>query len=86
MADALVPRRITDHADEFLDSFRILIINGPRQAGKTTLLQQLNEARSGSYLTLDDVALRAAAQADPEVFISGSSSLPDRPASCPRHH
>jgi predicted AAA+ superfamily ATPase len=65
----LIPRRIADHAADFLDSFRVLIINGPRQSGKTTLLQQLNRTRRGTYVTLDDGALRAAAQADPVAFI-----------------
>ncbi|MEU0567116.1 ATP-binding protein [Nonomuraea sp. NPDC005983] len=69
MAD-LVPRRIAGHAVEFLDAFRVVIVNGPRQSGKTTLLQQLNACRGGTYLTLDDGALRAAAQADPESFVA----------------
>lgn len=70
----LVPRMIADQAIEFMDSFRVLIINGPRQSGKTTLLRQLNEARRGTYLTLDDGALRAAARADPAVFIADGAT------------
>ncbi|WP_378614237.1 ATP-binding protein [Nonomuraea cavernae] len=66
----LVSRRIADHAVESLDSFRVVIINGPRQSGKTTLLRQLEACRGGTYLTLDDGALRAAAQADPGAFIA----------------
>jgi predicted AAA+ superfamily ATPase len=72
MAD-LVARRIAEHAVEFLDSFRVVIVNGPRQSGKTTLLQQLQACRGGTYLTLDDVTLRAAAHADPEVFVANDS-------------
>lgn len=66
----LIPRRITDHAVESLDAFRVVIINGPRQSGKTTLLKQLNACRGGVYLTLDDGALRAAAHADPGSFVA----------------
>ncbi|WP_205856216.1 ATP-binding protein [Phytoactinopolyspora endophytica] len=73
MTDNLIPRRVADLATEFLDSFRVLIINGPRQSGKTTLLQQLNTARQGTYLTLDDGAFRASARADPAVFITDGS-------------
>ncbi|MFI7125711.1 ATP-binding protein [Nonomuraea sp. NPDC050153] len=66
----LIARRIADYAVEFLDAFRVVIINGPRQSGKTTLLRQLEACRGGTYLTLDDGTLRAAARADPEVFVS----------------
>lgn len=66
----LVPRHIVDHAVEFLAAFRVVIINGPRQSGKTTLLRQLEACRGGTYLTLDDGTLRAAAHADPEVFVA----------------
>jgi uncharacterized protein len=65
----LISRRIADHAVEYLDAFRVIIVNGPRQSGKTTLLRQLEACRGGTYLTLDDGALRAAAQADPVAFI-----------------
>jgi uncharacterized protein len=66
----LVARRIASHALEFLDAFRVLIINGPRQSGKTTLLRQLESCRGGTYLTLDDASLRAAAHADPTAFVA----------------
>ncbi|MFF4991046.1 hypothetical protein ACFY19_27950 [Streptosporangium saharense] len=38
----LVSRHVARYAEEFLDAFRVVIVNGPRQSGKTTLLQQLN--------------------------------------------
>jgi uncharacterized protein len=66
----LVSRRIADHAVEFLESFRVVIVNGPRQSGKTTLLRQLETCRGGTYVTLDDGSLRAAAHADPEAFVA----------------
>lgn len=71
MTRKLIPRRISNLAEEYLQSFRVLIVNGPRQSGKTTLLRQLNDVCAGTYLTLDDGALRAAAQADPAAFIAG---------------
>jgi DNA-binding transcriptional ArsR family regulator len=37
---------------------------------KTTLLRQLEACRGGTYLPLDDSTLRAAAQADPDVFVA----------------
>ena len=73
MTPQLMPRQIAGLAAEFLESFRIVIINGPRQSGKTTLLHQLNQDLRGTYLSLDDGPLRAAAQADPAVFIAGGA-------------
>lgn len=70
MTTLLLPRQVARRASDFLDSFRIVIINGPRQSGKTTLLHQLNQELRGTYLSLDVGPLRAAAQADPAVFIA----------------
>lgn len=71
--NTLIDRKISDTAMEFADSFRVLIINGPRQSGKTTLLEQLNRQRHGTYVTLDAANLRTAAQFDPTSFIAGGS-------------
>ena len=50
------------------DSFRVILVTGPRQAGKTTLLQYLQN-KGRSYITLDDLDTRLAAQQDPAGFI-----------------
>lgn len=44
------------------------VLNGPRQAGKTTLARALVE-RSGSYWSFDDESVRAAAALDPHGFV-----------------
>jgi uncharacterized protein len=56
----LIPRLIAARAADFLAGFRVVIINGPRQSGKTAQLKQLNQDFPGSYLSLDEGALRAA--------------------------
>ncbi len=48
--------------------FPVILVTGPRQAGKSTLL--LNTFPNHSYITLDDPALRNLAQNDPELFLS----------------
>ena len=48
--------------------FRVTVINGPRQSGKTTLAQQL-VATSGSYWSLDDEQIRSTARLDPHGFV-----------------
>lgn len=49
-------------------SFKIVLLTGPRQVGKTTLLQELQK-QSRSYVTLDDLNMRLAAQQDPAGFL-----------------
>ncbi len=48
-------------------------LTGPRQAGKSTLVQRLVE--SPNYLTLDDAVMFNAASTDPVGFVSGVSAL-----------
>lgn len=49
-------------------SFRVVLLTGPRQVGKTTLLQNI-ESKQRSYVTLDDLNQRIAAEEDPAGFI-----------------
>ncbi|NCC52480.1 MAG: ATP-binding protein [Spartobacteria bacterium] len=49
-------------------SFKVVLLTGPRQVGKTTLLQDLQK-ESRSYVTLDDLNTRLAAQQDPASFL-----------------
>jgi len=57
---------------EALRDTRVVHVMGPRQAGKSTLVEDIaaTEIRA-SVVTLDDRATRAAAQADPTGFIAG---------------
>ena len=48
--------------------FGVLLITGPRQVGKTTLLQKLAE-KDRRYVTLDDPDARQLAQEDPALFM-----------------
>ena len=54
------------------DSFPVLMVTGPRQVGKTTLLEicarEDRSARRG-YVTLDDMDARTLAQRDPALFL-----------------
>lgn len=50
--------------------FRTTFINGPRQAGKTTLARRLCTELGGTYHSLDDGGTLAAALRDPDGFVS----------------
>lgn len=45
-----------------------ILITGPRQVGKTTMLQKLMEGTNRNHVTLDDLNERALAKEDPEMF------------------
>jgi len=49
----------------------VVLVNGARQTGKTTLVQSLDRPRS--YLTLDDIAVLSAARTNPAGFLAGLS-------------
>lgn len=46
----------------------VVLLHGPRQCGKTTLVQEIGDARGYEYFTLDDAEVREQAQADPTGF------------------
>jgi uncharacterized protein len=52
-----------------------VFVEGPRQAGKSTLVRDLLNDPARDYLTLDDPTIASAAAADPAGFVSG---LPER--------
>lgn len=63
-----IKRAIEKTIKEIEKSFPVLLITGPRQVGKTTVLKQLaDEGRR--YVTLDDPMLRDLAKSDPALFL-----------------
>ncbi|OWV71168.1 AAA family ATPase [Rhizobium sp. R339] len=63
-------RFVERRAEEALSDTPVVLIVGPRRAGKTTLVRKMDEA-GRSYITLDDQTVLAAAQSDPAGFIRG---------------
>ncbi len=61
-------RESVDFIKNVSDTFKVLLITGPRQVGKTTLLLSL-KPNNMNYVTLDDVNLRRHAQEDPKMFL-----------------
>ena len=66
-SSAPIARHLTPLVQESLQDTPAVLINGPRQCGKTTLAQQF--AGAMDYFTLGDPTLLAAAQQDPMGFV-----------------
>ena len=61
-------RTIARAVKEISETFPALLMTGPRQVGKTTLLESCAEKKRG-YVSLDDLDARQLAQNDPGLFI-----------------
>ncbi|MFZ0801500.1 MAG: ATP-binding protein [Terriglobales bacterium] len=68
----MIRRNITDYLLQALTDTPVVLVNGARQTGKSTLVQspQLAE-RSRQYLTFDDPGVLTAARGDPNGFVAG---------------
>ncbi|GII75302.1 hypothetical protein Sru01_02840 [Sphaerisporangium rufum] len=64
---ALYPRRAREMTREALADTRVVVVNGARQVGKSTLAHEIATATPGAReLYLDEAAVRAAARLDPD--------------------
>ena len=64
---SLIKRHLADPVGESLKDTPAVLVNGPRQSGKTTLVRQLADRMD--YYTLDDSSTLYAAQQDPVGFV-----------------
>ncbi|MEM4204373.1 MAG: ATP-binding protein [Candidatus Methanomethylicaceae archaeon] len=62
-------RYLEEKVLELTRSFKVLYLAGPRQVGKTTLLNYLAKKFSINYVSLDDLDQRRLAQEDPALFL-----------------
>jgi predicted AAA+ superfamily ATPase len=68
-------RNILPRLTAALADTRVVLLNGARQVGKSTLAQQLAQQRGGQYLTLDDPVVAELARTDPAALVSGADGL-----------
>jgi uncharacterized protein len=74
MAEPILPmrkRRILDVATSLMAHSPVVLLEGPRSVGKSTLLQEIARSSGAKLLDLDDLATRDAVRADPALAISG---------------
>jgi predicted AAA+ superfamily ATPase len=62
------PRTLSKILNTASEAFPVVLVTGPRQVGKTTLLEACADTRRG-YVSLDDLEERALAQSDPALFL-----------------
>jgi len=67
----MIPRSVMPAILEALSDTPVVLLNGARQTGKSTLTQWLTqEAHPARYITLDDTAVLSAARSDPSGFLA----------------
>ncbi|MGH9578289.1 MAG: AAA family ATPase, partial [Terriglobales bacterium] len=64
------PRHLAPRLREALGDTPAVLLHGPRQSGKTTLVRAVGEPRGFRYVSFDDEAVLAAARSDPVGFVS----------------
>lgn len=64
-------RNITFRLEQALAHSPVILLTGARQSGKTTLIKQVGQEKSYSYVTFDDLRFLSAAKNDPIGFIEG---------------
>ncbi len=66
-----ISRHMEERVLELSKSYSAILVTGPRQAGKTTMLRSLSEKENigRKYVTLDDLTLRDMAKNDPALFL-----------------
>ncbi len=63
------PRLLEQTIQETEKTFPVTVITGPRQSGKSTLLQHLFSSRNASFVSLDDPGFRNLLEEDPRTYL-----------------
>ena len=64
-----IPRNLEQIVNQVTKEYPAVLVTGPRQVGKTTMLRKLMEGSDRSYVSLDDLGERSLAREDPELFL-----------------
>ena len=71
----ILARHVTAVVEAALDDTRVVLVNGARQCGKSTLVAQIGGARQAEWRSLDRAATRQAAAFDPAEFVAGADLM-----------
>lgn len=69
-----IPRALEPLVKRYSNHFKVVVLTGPRQVGKTTMLKHLmdeevDQGLERTYVTLDNTAILATAKSDPALFL-----------------
>jgi predicted AAA+ superfamily ATPase len=69
----LLPRLVSRPIQDALEDTPVVVVQGPRQSGKSTLVRDLLRGHEARYVTFDDLGARSAATRDPEGFLAANA-------------
>ena len=64
-----ITRNLEHVVQQVSTEYPVVLVTGPRQVGKTTMLKKLMEGTNRGYVTLDDLNERQLAKTDPVLFL-----------------
>lgn len=76
---AYIKRDLEEKLKELSKEYACILVTGPRQVGKSTILEHVDSKKNREVITLDDLSMRKLAIEDPKMFLSlhGSPILID---------
>jgi predicted AAA+ superfamily ATPase len=70
-----VPRHIGAQVVSALKALPVVVLTGPRQVGKTTLLKEEENFKDRRYVSLDDLTALSRARTDPDALVAGDEDM-----------
>lgn len=64
-----ITRNLENVVKQVTKEYPVVLVTGPRQVGKTTMLQKMMRDTNREYVSLDDLNERSIAKGDPELFL-----------------
>ncbi len=71
----IVDRRLVEVVGQRLHDESVVVLEGPRAVGKSTLLRTLATSRDRQIVDLDDLPTRDAVRTDPALFVRGEAPI-----------
>jgi len=69
------PRELAGEVDRALRIFPLVVISGPRQSGKTTMIREEEGLSGRAYFTLDELDLLNTARTEPEALLEAADEV-----------